>query len=59
MQTWVLVILLLANSKAIGITGVPGYTALVDCGNAGNKLHDEEIKYGVQLDFQCIPGPGT
>ncbi len=57
MQTWVLVIILLVNSQPVGITSVPGYPSLEACGNAGNKLHSEEIHYGRQIDFDCIAGP--
>jgi hypothetical protein len=57
MQAWVPVVILLVNRQPLGITSVPGYPSLADCGNAGNRLHNEEGKYGVNLDFDCIPGP--
>jgi hypothetical protein len=57
MQTWTLIIILLVNSQPVSITSVPGYTSLVDCGNAGNRLHNEQIKYGRNIDFDCIAGP--
>jgi hypothetical protein len=57
MQTWVLVIILLANSKPLSVSSVPGYPSLEDCGNAGNKLHNKEIAYGFNIDLDCIPGP--
>ena len=57
MATWVLVIMLLANRQPVSISSVSGYPSQLDCTNAGNRLHDEEMGFGRQFDFDCIPGP--
>jgi hypothetical protein len=49
MQAWELVVILLVNRQPVGITSVPGYPSLADCWNAGNRLHNEEGKYGAIL----------
>ena len=56
MNTWVLVIILVANSQPVGITSVPGYASAIACENAGREnLSAKYERYDIR--YYCIHGP--
>ena len=58
MQTWVLVITLVVNSQAVGITSIPGYTSEAACHSAGVVAQNSERTEGRAIQFFCLVGPG-
>ena len=46
MQTWVLVITLVVNSRAVGVTSIPGYTSEAACHSAGVVAQNSEKTEG-------------
>jgi hypothetical protein len=58
MQTWVLVITLVVNSQAVGITSIPGYTSEGACHSAGVVAQNSEKIDGRAIQFFCLVGPG-
>ena len=62
MQTWVLVIVMLANSQPVGVTSVPGYTSVEACLAAGAEFKRKEHSVSAtparrEADYDCITGP--
>jgi hypothetical protein len=58
MKTWVLIITLLVDSRAVGITSVPGYTSFEACRDAGLSVQSQETFDRQSAVFTCIAGPG-
>jgi hypothetical protein len=56
MQTWVLIITLLANSRPVSITNVPGYKSYDACTVAGTTAKSQ-YSLADSITFVCIPGP--
>lgn len=57
METWVLIITLLANAHPVGVTSVPGYSSYDVCRNAGGAYQDAQKFEGYDVKFVCISGP--
>jgi hypothetical protein len=56
MPTWVLIITLLANSRPVSITSVPGYKSLDACSAAGREAKGQ-YSLADSITFVCVPGP--
>jgi hypothetical protein len=59
MQTWVLVITLVVNSQAVGITSIPGDTSEAACHSAGVVAQNSERTEGRAIQFFCLVGLKT
>jgi hypothetical protein len=57
MPTWALIITLLADSRVVGITSVPGYSSPDACHDAGEQYKSLELFEGYNVKYVCIGGP--
>jgi hypothetical protein len=59
-MTWVLFVIVFSAiaTQPVGVTSVPGYKSQADCQVARNELLKEFSAPKLQIQADCIPGPG-